>query len=211
MASGPPGDPSGAAAAEPFSAQLERWLSSSSAKTLSGLNEVFGERSFAVGVLVLMFPAALPLPTGGITHLLELVAVLLALQMVAGRAEIWLPARWRERELGAALTGKALPFVLRRVRSLERISRPRGRRLFDFSLTQRLLGLLLIAFAVGAGIAPPFSGLDTLPALGAVVVCLAIVLEDVLVLGIGTALGAAGITLSLTLGAAAFSYLTKLW
>ena len=59
----------------------------------------------------------------------------------------------------------------------------------------RLLGLLLMAFAIAAFLAPPFSGLDTLPAMGAVVVSLAIILEDVIVLAIGTVIGAGGIGL----------------
>jgi hypothetical protein len=41
----------------------------------------------------------------------------------------------------------------------------------------RLLGLLFVALAIAAAFAPPFSGLDTLPALGAVAVALAIILE----------------------------------
>ena len=44
----------------------------------------------------------------------------------------------------------------------------------------RLLGLILAVFAIAAALAPPFSGLDTLPALGAVLVCLAIITADVL-------------------------------
>ena len=66
----------------------------------------------------------------------------------------------------------------------------------------RLLGLLLITFALGAAFAPPFSGLDMFPALGAVLVSLSIILEDIAVLAIGTAIGAGGIILILTIGAA---------
>jgi hypothetical protein len=43
--------------------------------------------------------------------------------------------------------------------------------------------------------APPFSGLDTLPALGVVVLSLSILLEDGLVAFLGTLLAATGITL----------------
>ena len=68
----------------------------------------------------------------------------------------------------------------------------------------RLLGLELMVFAIAAAVAPPFSGLDTLPSLGAVAVCLAIILEDVLVLAIGTAIGLVGIALIVTIGAALF-------
>ena len=64
----------------------------------------------------------------------------------------------------------------------------------------RLVGLLLMAFAVRAAIAPPFSGFDTLPATGAV--ALAIILEDVVVLAIGAVIGTGGIILILTVGAA---------
>jgi hypothetical protein len=59
-----------------------------------------------------------------------------------------------------------------------------------------------MGFAVGAAIAPPFSGLDTLPAMGAVAVALAIILEDLVVLAIGAVIGTSGIILILTVGAA---------
>ena len=92
--------------------------------------------------------------------------------------------------------------MIRWIRRVERFSRPRGARLFEQGWMLRLLGLLMIGFAVGAAIAPPFSGLDTLPAMGAVAVALAIILEDMVVLAIGTAIGTGGIILILTIGAA---------
>ena len=98
---------------------------------------------------------------------------------------------------------KAVPFISRRIRWFERFSRPRGARLFRNRLSLSFVGLVIVAFAVAAALSPPFSGLDTLPSLGAVVVALAIILEDVVVLGIGAAIGLTGIALSITLGAAA--------
>jgi hypothetical protein len=59
-----------------------------------------------------------------------------------------------------------------------------------------------MALALGAILAPPFSGLDTLPALGAVVVALAIILEDAVFLGIGLLIGTGGIVLIVSIGAA---------
>ena len=44
-------------------------------------------------VLLLAVPA-LPLPTGGATHVFEVIAMLVALQLIVGRRQIWLPARW---------------------------------------------------------------------------------------------------------------------
>ena len=188
---------------EPFSEQLETWLQSEGTKTVGDLGEVFAEKSFAVTVLFLMFLPALPLPTGGITHVFEAITVVVAGQMVIGRRTLWLPARARRRELGSAMVEKAVPFISRRIRWFERFSRPRGVRLFRNRLSLSFVGLVIVAFAVAAALSPPFSGLDTLPSLGAVVVALAIILEDVVVLGIGAAIGLTGIALSITLGAAA--------
>jgi hypothetical protein len=187
---------------QPFSEQLERWLRSDGTKTLGTLSEAFAEKSFAVAIVLLMFVPALPLPTGGVSHLFEVITVVLAAQMVLGRRTIWLPDRWQRRELGAATTEKAIPFIIRWIRRVERLSRPRGAWLLDQGWMLRLVGLLLMGFSIGAAIAPPFSGLDTLPAIGAVAVALAIILEDIVVLAVGAVIGSGGIILILTVGAA---------
>jgi len=185
----------------PFSDRLEQWLASDQPKTLGTLDEAFAEDSFAVAILLLMLVPALPLPTGGFSHVLEVVAMVLGAEMVFGRRTIWLPQRWRNRPLGAAATGKAIPRLAGWMRRVERISRPRGTWIFRLGWVHRLLGLVLIVFALAATLAPPFTGLDTFPALGAVGVCLAIILDDALVLGIGLAVGTGGIVLIVTVGA----------
>ena len=79
----------------------------------------------------------------------------------------------------------------------------RGAALFRQRWFIRILGLLLVALTVVTALAPPFSGLDTLPALGAVVVALAIILEDLVALAIGIVIGTGGVVLIISLGAAA--------
>jgi hypothetical protein len=186
---------------EPFSDQLERWLQSREPKTVGKLGEVFGEKSFAVAVLLLMFVPAIPAPTGGITHVFELIAVIIGAEMVIGARTIWLPARWRNRELGETVTTKAIPFIARTIRWFERFSRPRLASLYEQRWFVRIQGVIVVALAVGAAFAPPFSGLDTLPALGAVIVALSIILSDVLLLGIGLVIGTGGVILIITVGA----------
>jgi len=202
----PPDEPS-----VPFSDQLEAWLGSDGPKTIGALGDVFAEKSFAVTILFLMFVPALPLPTGGVTHVFEVVTVLLAAELVIGSRSIWLPARFRDRSLGPTTTGKAVPFMMRRIRWLERFSRPRAASLFGRRWFLRVLGLVFIAFAASAFLAPPFSGLDTLPSLGAVFVALAIILEDVVALAIGLGLGTVGIALILTVGAALLNLIHRLF
>jgi hypothetical protein len=185
-----------------FSDELEDWLRADTPKTIGDLGDAFQEKSFAVTILLLMFLPALPLPTGGITHVFEVITIFVALQMVLGRRTIWLPRRWKQRELGATITGKAVPFIIRRVRWFEKFSRPRLAQLFRQREFIRIVGLIIIGLTASAAIAPPFSGLDTLPALGVVAISLAIILEDAVVLGIGVVIGTGGVVLIVTIGAA---------
>jgi hypothetical protein len=124
---------------------------------------------------------------------------------------VWLPARWRGRELGEATTEKAIPFIIRRIRQVERFSKPRAAWLFERHWVDRLCGLVLMVFAIAAALAPPFSGLDTFPALGAVLVALAIILEDVVVLALGLVVGTGGVVLIFTIGAALVRLLGSLF
>ena len=194
-----------------FSDQLETWLNSDGPKTVGDLGRVFSGKSFAVTILFLMFVPALPLPTGGVTHVFEVMTVLVAGEMVIGARSIWLPVRWKERDLGAMTTEKAIPFMMRRIRWLERFSKPRAAWLFEQGWFLRILGVIFVGLAAAAALAPPFSGLDTFPALGAVFVALAIILEDVVALAIGLGIGAGGVVLILTVGAALLHLLRGLF
>ncbi len=187
---------------EVFSDQLEAWLKGKQRKTLASLDAVFQDKSFAIMFLVLMVFPALPLPTGGITHIFEIIVMLLCLEMIAGRKTPWLPKKWKHMPLGKALTGKVIPTMLRWIRWFEKRSSTRGRTLFTLPLVPRLLGLIIFALTLAAFLAPPFSGLDTLPALGVVIISLAIILDDFLMLIAGTLIGAAGVALTIILGAA---------
>ncbi len=195
----------------PFSDKLEAWLEGDGSKSIGELDDTFGERSFAVVILLLMFLPALPIPTGGITHVFEAITVVIAAQLVLGRRTLWLPQKWKDRELGAMTTDKALPWMMRRIRWFEKFSRNRGDGLFDRTWFRRGLGVVWVVFAGAAALSPPFSGLDTLPAMGSVGVALGVILGDVVVLGIGIAIGAGGITLMVTVGAAIARFFQSLF
>ena len=188
---------------EPLSGALERWLTGEGPRTVGGLIEVFEEKSFAVLFTVLLSVSALPLPTGGATHVLQVVAALLALQLIAGREHIWLPRRWREMDLAGERGRRVVEAQLRLIRRLERISRPRMRFLFGGRLSGLVFGLVVLAGTAGAFFAPPFTGLDTLPSLGVVLISIAVLLEDVVIAVIGLAVLTAGIGLEIFLGKAA--------
>jgi hypothetical protein len=189
---------------------LERWLSSEGEKTLASLVELFEEKSFAILFVLLLGVPALPLPTGGATHVFEIVAMLLALELIVGREKIWLPRRWRKLELAGDRQQRFIAGLMRMVRRLERISRPRLRFLFNRRLSSIVFGLLVLGGSVGAFFAPPFTGLDTLPALGVVLLSLGVVLEDFLVVVVALVVGVAGVLLEVVLGSAAIHGLGNL-
>lgn len=196
---------------ENVSDELDRWLSGEGEKTLGSLIELFEEKSFAVLFVLLLGVPALPLPTGGATHVFEIIAVLLALQLIAGREEIWLPARWRRLDLAGDRQQRFISVLMRMIRRLERFSKPRLRVLFDHRMSAIVFGLLVIGGCVGAFFAPPFTGLDTLPALGIVLLSLGVLLEDFLVVAIAIAIGVAGVLLEVVLGSAVIDALGKLF
>jgi hypothetical protein len=200
------------AAPEKVSAQIERFLEGDGDKTLGGLITLFEEKSFALVFILLLGVPALPLPTGGATHVFEIIAVLVALQLVAGRDMIWLPKRWRKVDLGAGKgRTRFLNGLMKVIRWIERFSRPRFRFLFDHRASNAVFGLLVIGGSVAAFVAPPFTGLDTLPSLGVVLLSLGVLLEDIAVVVLAVIVGSAGVLLEIVLGKAAVSGIGSLF
>src|ERR671910_1971717 len=194
-----------------FSETLQGWLQGPGEKTVGGLIDVFEEKSFAILFVVLLGVPALPLPTGGATHVFEVIAVLLALQLIAGRDRIWLPERWRERELAGDKQERFLTALIKMIRRLERISKPRFRFLFDHRLSNVVFGMLVIGGCVAAFLAPPFTGLDTLPALAVVLMSLSVLLEDFAITVLALAIGVVGVALEIFLGKAAVDAVSGLF
>src|SRR3954464_11747440 len=115
------------------SEDLERWLDGDGDKTLGGLIELFEEKAFALLFVLLMGVPALPLPTGGATHVFEVITVLLALELIAARTEVWLPRRWRAG--GIDTDGRFIRPLLRTIRRVERLSMNRFSFLFGHWLS----------------------------------------------------------------------------
>jgi hypothetical protein len=191
----------------PLSDQLEAWMVSDRDKSVGDLVDTFGPSSFAILFVVLMAFPALPLPTGGVSHVLEVIAMLLALELIIGRREVWIPERYRDKELKGLSNTKFQQALLKRIRWLERFSRPRFSRLLELRVTRVLIGFVVFGLCLTAFFAPPFSGLDTIPSLGVVVLSLGVLLRDLVIAAIGTVLGAIGVLVVIFLGRAVLDLL----
>jgi hypothetical protein len=196
---------------EKVSDALQGWLEGDSDKTLGSLVDVFGEKSFAVLFVLLLGVPALPLPTGGATHVFEIIAALLALQLIIGRDQIWVPQRWCKLELAGPRQQKFITGLMKLIRRLEHLSRPRLRFLFQHRVSNSVFGVLALGGTAGAFFAPPFTGLDTLPALGVVLLSLGVLLEDVIVVALGLVVGVAGVVLEIVVGSAVVHGVSKIF
>jgi hypothetical protein len=181
---------------------LQRWLDYEGDKTLGSIIVLFDEKSFALLFILLLGVSALPLPTGGATHVFEVIAMLLALQLIAGRRMIWLPQRWRTLDLGGPTKERFIARLMQTIRWLERYSRPRLSVLFRRRPATNVFGALVLLGSLGAFLAPPVSGLDTLPSMGVVLLSLAVLLEDFAFAVAALVIGAAGVFLEIFLGRA---------
>lgn len=194
---------------EPFSKLLSQWLNSDEEKTIGGLVDHFAQKSFAVLFLFLLAIPALPMPTGGITHVFEIIAMLISLELIAGSQRIWLPKSLRNVRLPTKLLNSTLPALIKVIKKTEHYSKPRLGDLIKNTIVLRIIGLLVFSLSLVAFLAPPFTGLDTLPALGVVFIALSMILEDFIITILGIALGAAGIALIVGIGQVILNLLTN--
>ena len=133
--------------------------------------------------------------------------MLLALELIIGRTEVWIPKRFHDRELKGLSNAKFRNTLLKRIRWFEKFSRPRMAGLLENRLTGMAFGAAVFGFALTAFLAPPFSGLDTLPSLGVVVLGLGVLLGDIVIAGAGLGIGVLGVVVVIGLGKA----ITKLF
>jgi hypothetical protein len=188
---------------ERLSDQLDGWLHGQEPKTIGSLIDLFEEKSFAVLFVLLLAVPALPLPTGGVTHVFEVIAMLLALELIAGRRKVWLPERWRARQISAETRERFSKSLLPRIRWIERHSHAHLGFLLNHRISGIVYGAVTLVLVLTAFLAPPFTGLDTIPSIGVVLISLGVLLEDPVLGTIGFVVGAAGVLIVFLLGRAA--------
>lgn len=176
-----------------FSSELQSWLSSGQAKTLQSLVAFSEENSFAFVLMLLLFTSSLPIPTAGISHVFEIIALIVAIEMTIGLKAIWLPKFIQRIKIGQTFQGKVIPVVIKRIQWFEKRSNPRLKWIFKLPLFNQVIGAILMILVAAAFVAPPFSGMDTLPSLGVVIISLAIILDDIVFLIVGLLVGSAGV------------------
>lgn len=159
--------------------------------TLSELGARLNERAFGVILFVLAIPVCMPF-LYGVPQIVALPMMALALQMTAGRAQPWLPARLGARRLSLASLQRTAQGARKWFGWIETLARPRLSVLTG-PIGERVTGAMFVLFC--ASILVPLPATNTTPGIGIAIAAIGLITRDGLVLLAGLLLGLGWITL----------------
>lgn len=132
--------------------------------TLNEILEIAGERTFGFLFVILSLPSALPIPAPGYSVPFGVVMFLLAVQLIAGSEQPWLPEKFRkrgfERKAVQGVIRKGIPWLQR----IETVSRPRLTSVCTSRTGRVVIGLAIALMSISMMIPIPLT--NTLPAMG---------------------------------------------
>lgn len=167
--------------------------------------DALGARAFGLGVIVVMAPVCLPMPPG-VPTVAGVILAIFAVQLILGFRRPWLPLWVRRLSIERDKLLAGIDALERRLKFVERVSRPRllfltGR------FGARLIGIVLLVLA-GVLILPiPFLG-NLPPAIAASILAFALAQRDglIVIVGFGAAVAAVMFTWSLAAATARWLY-----
>ena len=150
------------------------------------------ERGFGLLLFVVALPTMIPVLPPGASAVVGIIYIVLGLQILAGFAYPWLPRAIRAHRLSPtavkALRQRGVAFLER----IERMTRPR-RLLLESGAMLRVFALLIVLNGVILFLPVPF--MNTLPAIGIMLIGIGMLNRDGLFLLAGGAIGTVSITI----------------
>jgi len=186
-----------------FSQDLESLLNLLAEKPLT-LNDILtetSERGFSLVIVLLALPFLFPMPPG-FAGPLGLGCLILAAQMALGRRSPWLPKRVGQFQFPRWLVLTLLTNLRRATGLLEKIARPRLRRVADSSHAWQLNGLCIAWLAILLMLPIPFT--NPIPTVGILLLAVATLEADGLLMCFSY-----GMTIAITLLVVSVGY--ALW
>jgi hypothetical protein len=146
-----------------------------------------GGRGYGFLLILLAIPAFIPILPPGTSGVLGALMSIVALQMLFGLKQPWFPKRWRNKVLSPKVVQALQTRGVAILRQIERVSHPRGRRFTRNGLILRLSALVVIGLALVLSSPMPF--MNTLPALGVLLIGVGLANHDIYFLSAGWAIG----------------------
>ena len=162
--------------------------------TLTNLLQVVDKRVFGVLFVLLALPSALPVPAPGYSIPFGILLFILAVQLMAGARNPWMPKRLAQHpfqlDKAQGILNAGLPWL----KLIEAITHPR----MSF-ICRGVLGKLLIGGAIAImsiSMMIPIPGTNTIPAIGIFVLGFGLFEEDGLISLLGLMICAAGLAVT---------------
>lgn len=156
--------------------------------TLDDFIQAGGERGLLLAIVLCSLPNTLPIPLPpGLSTVFAAPAWCIALQVLLGREQLWMPAFLRRKTLSAKVGGTIFRKGAEWFAKLERIVRPRPLPL-PLPVAERLSALIIMGLCILIALPIPFANL--LPAVSVVLICVGLMERDGVFLIIGWAMSA---------------------
>lgn len=146
-----------------------------------------GDRGYGFLLILLAIPAFIPILPPGTSGVLGALMSIVALQMLVGLKQPWFPKRWRNKVLSPKVVQALQTRGVAMLRKIERVSHPRGRRFTRNGVILRLSALVVIGLALVLSSPMPF--MNTLPALGVLLIGVGLANHDLYFLSAGWGIG----------------------
>jgi hypothetical protein len=157
------------------------------------VRDAMGDRAFGALMFFFAAPNTLPVNMPGVSVVLGLPMLFLALQLMIGLPVPWLPRFLLHKTFPRPGFARVLNHVVPWIRRAERLLRPRLTMLAD-GLFERVIGLACVVLAVVLILPIPFA--NTGPGIAICVLALALLERDGLATLLGLAIGTASIALA---------------
>lgn len=173
--------------------------------TVGELMDAFGDRAFGFLLILFSLPNCVPMPPG-VAGIVGWPVLLFGAQMLLGHERPWLPGFVRRRAFTVEKLRRIVDLAEPRLRKLERMCRPRHTWAFG-AVGDKVVGAFAILVSIAVLI--PFPGTNFPPSIGLVMVAIAEMENDGALLGLGLAIGTAGLVYTAFVTGAAFELATR--
>ena len=125
--------------------------------TVGQLVERIGDRGFGLLLLILAFPAALPVPAPGYATPFGVLMIILGFQIIRGRTTPWLPERFQKLKLSYGMLNFALSKGAILFKAVELLIRPRLKGVAQNRNFLRLIGVIVVLMAASMSLPIPLT------------------------------------------------------
>lgn len=150
---------------------------------LGELIQSLGSRAFGPTILICALPEALPLPIAGVSAIIGAPLIVFSTQLLLGFSSPRIPKWLAKRSFKRKDLEKIVDRILRYLRRIERLIRPRWQ-FATTPLVERFLGLLFLILAIVIALPIPLGNM--LPAIAIVLISLGLIEADGVLVVVGT-------------------------